>query len=170
LRALSDTNTAIYSVGFSSTKEHAKHEAARTFSDKTPGPPHGCMGKDPNADETQNKLSQAFDCLSLLAPPLRLAKVAAIASVDGLRRNVPETVAQLTGGEYVSFGDERSLVNGLVAFSNHLPNRYLLSYQPQSPHPGFHVIELRLREYPDLHISARTGYWADAGADSAVHP
>jgi hypothetical protein len=94
--------------------------------------------------------------------------MAAMASVEGLERNVPETVAHLTGGEYYKFEDSRSLVRGLMTISNHVPNRYVLSFQPQSPHPGFHTIELHLKEHPNLHVTARSGYWADV--ETAAHP
>jgi VWFA-related protein len=172
LRAVSDTNTAIYSLGFSSSKADAAHYANRelpfhkddngiTLANAHPGPPHGCMGKDPDPDATKNKANQAFDCLGLLAPPLALAKMAAIATADSLERNVPETVAQLTGGEYFKFEDRKTLVRDLVTISNHIPNRYLLSFHPTAPHPGFHAVELKLRDYPALHVTARSGYWAD---------
>jgi VWFA-related protein len=176
LRAISDTNTTIYSLGFSSGKADAAHYASRELpfqngadgiklENAHPGPPHGCMGKDPDPDATQNKAVQAFDCLGLLAPPLALAKLAAIRAADGLQRNVPETVAQVTGGEYFKFENSRSLVRDLLTISNHVPNRYVLSFQPQSPHAGFHAVELKLVGHPGLHVTARSGFWADA--DSA---
>jgi VWFA-related protein len=176
LRAISDTNTAIYSLGFSSGKADAAHYAYHELpvsktdggfaigSNAYPGPPHGCMGKDPDPEATQNKAMQAFDCLGLLAPPLALAKMAAIRAADSLQRNVPETVAQLTGGEYFKFENSRSLVRDLVSISNHVPNRYVLSFQPLSPHSGFHAVELKLKDHPGLRIEARSGYWADEGA------
>jgi VWFA-related protein len=169
LRAIGDTNTAIYAVAFSSIKTDAKHEASQTLSSSTPGPPGGCMAKDPSepAPSASSRLAQAYDCLSLLAPPLRLAKVAAIAAANGLERNVPETVAQLTGGEFFHFEDSRGLVRDLLTISNHVPNRYMLSFQPQSPHPGFHSIELRLRDYPGLRVTARSSYWADNDSATA---
>jgi VWFA-related protein len=174
LRAISDTNTAIYSLGFSSGKADAAHYADRELpihgENPHPGPPHGCMGKDPDPDATTNKAAQAFDCLGLLAPPLALAKLAAIRAADSLQRNVPETVAQLTGGEYFKFENNRSLVSGLVAISNHVPNRYVLSFQPQAPHPGFHAVELKLKNRPGLRITARNGYWADEPAATATQP
>jgi VWFA-related protein len=165
LRAIGDTNTAIYSVAFSSLKSHSAHEARRILNDPVPGPDHGCFAKDPDADVhevSENRAMQDFDCLGLLAPPLRLAKLAAVASAESLHRNVPETVAQLTGGEYFGFENRRSLVRDLVAISNHMPNRYGLSFQPRSPQAGYHTIELRLKDHPDLHASARHGYWVDA--------
>ena len=174
LRAISDTNTAIYSLAFSSGKADAAHYADRelpihpggnaggvSFENAHPGPPHGCMGKDPDPDATQNKGVQAFDCLGLLAPQLALAKLAAIRAADALQRNVPDTVAQLTGGEYFRFENSKSLERNLFTLANHVPNRYVLSFHPQSPHAGFHAIELKLKDYPELHVTARSGYWVD---------
>jgi hypothetical protein len=47
------------------------------------------------------------------------------------------------------------------AISHHLPNRYLLSFYPTAPHAGFHAIGLRMKDYPDLVVTGRNGYWAD---------
>jgi hypothetical protein len=125
------------------------------------------MGKDPDPDATQNKAAQAFDCMGLLVPPLALAKMAAIRASESLEQNVPETVARLTGGEYFKFENNRGLVRDLLTISNHVPNRYVLSFQPQSPHPGFHAVELRLKDHPGLRLTARNGYWADSDAAAA---
>lgn len=81
--------------------------------------------------------------------------------MNGLSRNTPETVARMTGGEYRTFNDEKSLESGLYLFANHLPNRYILSFQPRSPTPGLHTIEVTLKNYPKLLVAARTSYWAD---------
>jgi VWFA-related protein len=179
LRAIGDTNTAVYALGFSTAKSEAAHYADRELPIKVggpglenehPNPPHGCMGKDPDPDAPTNKAVQAWGCLTQLAPPLGLATVAGIAAANGLQRNVPETVAQLTGGEYFHFEDSRGLVRGLLTISNHVPNRYMLSFQPQSPHPGFHSIELRLREYPGLRVTARSSYWADSDTAPTARP
>ncbi len=166
LHAISGTNTAIYSVAFSSAKSAAGHEAALILGDSTPGPPGGCMARDPNAPG-QNRWAQAYDCLGLLAPPLRLAKAAAMAATENLHGNAAESVARLTGGEYFKFNDARSLERDVLAISHHLPNRYVLSFHPVAPHPGFHAIGLRLKEYPDLVVQARNGYWADEDAKLA---
>jgi VWFA-related protein len=168
LHDLSGTNTAIYSLMFSSAKSSAQNEASQMFSSRTPGPPHGCMSKDPDAEPGKNRLEQTYDCLSLLAPPLRIAKIAAILATDSLQRNVPESVARLTGGESFKFTDAHSLERGVIAISHHLPNRYLLSFYPQAPHPGYHAIGLRLKDYPDLVIEGRNGYWADEETTAAT--
>jgi VWFA-related protein len=179
LRAISDTNTVIYSVGFSTGKSEAAHYAARELPTQPgglwmenhhPNPPNGCMGKDPDPDPdaTHNKAIQAYDCLTQLAPPLALAKMAAIAATDGLKRNIPETVAHLTGGEYFKLTDPKNLERDLATISNHIPNRYVLSFHPQSPQPGLHALTLQLKNYPDLKITARTSYWADTEAGPAT--
>ena len=171
LRDISDTNTAIYSLAFSTSKSEMKHESAQMFGGP-PGPPGGCMGKDPNPDPTvsDSQLNKAFDCLSLLAPPLRLAKMAALLAINGFHHNVPETVAYLTGGEYFSFNNTKSLERGLLTISNHVPNRYVLSFHPQSPQAGIHAITLQLKEHIDLTVTARASYWADSETTAQPHP
>jgi hypothetical protein len=177
---VTDTNTTIYSIGFSTAKSEAVHYASHqlpyTVEDGSfrlenayPNPPHGCMGKDPDPDPDgpHNKLAQFYDCLVQLAPPLGLGKMAAIATADALQRNVPQTVSQLTGGEYFKLTNAKSLERDLGAIANHLPNRYVLSFHPQSPHPGMHILSVRLRDYPDLAITARRSYWAEPQTGSS---
>ena len=182
LRAISDTNTAIYALSFSSGKSEAENYGFHELpvhktedggiapGNAYPNPPHGCMGKDPDPDATTNKGVQFYDCLTQLLPPLALAKMAAIRVSDARKRNVPATVAELTGGEYFKFENSRSLVIGLLTISNHVPNRYALSFRPQSPHPGFHSVELKLKSYPALRVAARSGYWVDGDGPDAVRP
>jgi VWFA-related protein len=164
LRSISDTNTIIYSIGFSSGRDEFKHESAKALGDDTPGPAHGCMSRDandPNVNLKQNPAAQAYDCLSLLAPPLRLAKAALIAAFDGLQKNIPETTARLTGGEYYKLGNQKNFERDLRTISNHIPSRYVLSFQPQSPHPGLHALVLSAPAYAGLAITARSSYWAE---------
>ena len=173
LREISDTNTAIYAIGFSTDKPEVGHEVAKLSQPGKPGPDHGCFSRDPNdpnVDLTKNPGTQVFDCLALLAPPLRLATIAFVAARDSLQKNVPETVARLTGGEYFKLTSAKSLGRDLQTISNHIPNRYVLSFQPQSPHPGFHAIALTVPHYVHLEVSARNGYWADTPAPHAKQP
>jgi len=166
LRALGETNTSIYSVGFASTKADIAREGEKLSSDE-PGPEHGCFAHDPTAD---SRATQNFDCLAQLLPPMRLAKIAEIAARDGLRRNIPETVARLTGGEYFKFKDAKTLNHDLLTIANHIPNRYVLSFQPQAPHPGMHALELILTDYDHLTIEARRSYWVDDPSQLASAP
>lgn len=173
VRAVEETNTAIYSFGFSSTRAAVKHEASKlpapggTANSNEPYQPGGCMSKDPNADPGAhgNRAAQALDCAGDLLPPLRLARMAFLAAKDGLKRNVPESVAQLTGGEYFAFKDAKTLAQHLITISNDVPNYYFLSFRPQSLHPGLHALELKVKNRPEYKVKARKGYWVDAGAE-----
>ncbi|HEX4605798.1 MAG TPA: VWA domain-containing protein [Candidatus Angelobacter sp.] len=172
VRAVQDTNTAIYSFGFSTTQTAVKHQASKlpvpggNANSNEPYAPGGCMSHDPNADPDAhgNRGVQALDCASDLIPPLRLARMAFLLAKDGLKRNVPRSVAQLTGGEYFAFKDAKTLAQHLITISNDVPNYYYLSFHPQSPHTGFHVLELKVKNRPEYEVRARKGYWVDAGA------
>lgn len=165
IKAISDTNTAIYSIGFSSSKYEVKQDVAANMihpsSSVEPGPPGGCMAQDPDKapDPTQTRTKQALDCAGVLLPPLLLVKAATKVMLNGLHQNIPETVAHVSGGEYFKFTDARSLERSLITISNHIPNRYLLSFQPQSPHPGLHSLSLSLKDYPGLIVTARSSYF-----------
>ena len=64
VRDITDTNTTIYGIGFSTAKSESAHYAARqlptqpsgrpsgilSLEEHHPNPPHGCMGKDPHPD------------------------------------------------------------------------------------------------------------------------
>ncbi len=142
VRAISDTNTTVYSLGFSSAKSEAVHYAYHELptrpgqlfgSNMYPNPPHGCMGKDPepDPDATHSKAIQAYDCLAQLAPPLAFARMATIAAVDSLGHNVPETVARLTGGEYFRLTNAKSLERSLA--THRQPSTQSLRAQLSSP-------------------------------------
>ena len=121
------------------------------------------MSHDVRADPDAhgNRGVQVLDCASDLLPVLRLPRMAYIAASDGLKRNVPESVAQLTGGEYFPLKNFKALTRDLIQISNDLPNYYLLSFSPQSPEPGFHALELKLKDRPNLELKARNAYWMD---------
>jgi VWFA-related protein len=176
VKAISDTNTAIYSIGFSSSKDEVKRDVAANMihpsSSVEPGPPGGCMAQDPDKepDPTQTRAKQALDCAGVLLPPLLLVKAATKVMLNGLHQNIPETVAHVSGGEYFKFTDARSLEHSLTTISNHIPNRYLLSFQPQSPHPGLHTLDLRLKDYTGLVVTARSSYFPTSEPEIARPP
>jgi VWFA-related protein len=172
LHAISDTNTVMYSVGFHTTGTDEGKEAAKFGSPYTPpldpGPQHGCFSRDLGTDANGNPIkptesagSQDLNCVEELLPPLRLAHLAEIAARNALRRNISESVAHLTGGEYFKFKNAKTLDHDLFTIANHIPNRYVLSFQPQSPTPGFHSIVLKLRDGSKLSVEARDGYWVN---------
>jgi len=204
LRAVSDTNTTIYAMGFSTTGAQAGTQARNIMHNDTPGPTHGCMAN-PNApagpddsepgstaDDTPSTdangsptdveapgvpkrsgkqvAAQALDCAGVLLPPIALAKLAVQAAIGGFHRNIPETVAHLTGGEYYPFKNPKAIQRDLTEMANHVPNRYILSFQPLSPHPGLHALSVHLKDYAHLEISARNSYWADTEAEKTYAP
>jgi VWFA-related protein len=163
LRLISDTNTTMYSFGFSSTRSAVSHEASK-FSPDEPGPEHGCFSRDGADAEYEGHYSrQVLDCLSQLAPPLRLATMTFLTARNALRTNTAESIAQLTGGEFLHFHDAKDLKAGLIAVSNDVPNYYVLSFRPASLTPGLHALRLEIRDRPHLVLKSRSAYWIDAG-------
>src|SRR6202162_2008429 len=76
LRLISDTNTSMYRFAFSSTTTSVSHEESKFKSDE-PGPAHGCFSREGADAEYQGHYGkQVLDCISQLAPPLRLATIA----------------------------------------------------------------------------------------------
>lgn len=83
---------------------------------------------------------------------------------QAMRKNVPKTVAEMTGGEYELFETKKKFELRMTDFTNHLHSRYLLSFVPKDPHPGMHGIGVRLRntkETKGATVLARTSYWAE---------
>jgi len=81
-------------------------------------------------------------------------------TAQALRKNVPSTIASMTGGEYELFATKKKFDVRMNDFTNHLHSRYLLSFAPQSPHAGLHRIRVRLRDAADAAVLARSSYWA----------
>jgi VWFA-related protein len=81
-------------------------------------------------------------------------------TAQAMRKNVPSTIAQMTGGEYELFSTRKKFEVRMNDFTNHLHSRYLLSFAPKDPHPGLHQIRVRLRDANGGIVVSRTSYWA----------
>ena len=81
---------------------------------------------------------------------------------QAMRKNVPSTIAAMTGGEYQLFATKKKFEVRINDFTNHLHSRYLLSFAPKDPHPGLHQIRVRLKDAGDSTVLARGRYWAEA--------
>jgi VWFA-related protein len=85
---------------------------------------------------------------------------------QAMRKNIPSTIAAMTGGEYELFATRKKFEVRMNDFTNHLHSRYLLSFAPKAPHPGLHQIRVSLKnsgsknEEKDT-VLARTSYWAE---------
>jgi VWFA-related protein len=99
-----------------------------------------------------NNLNEMNPSPDLLAPLLMAAQA--------MRKNMPKTVAAMTGGEYEMFATGKNFDFRMIDFSNHLHSRYLLSIEPKTPHVGLHELKVRLRDPGDRTVLARTSYWA----------
>ena len=86
-------------------------------------------------------------------------------TAQAMRKNVPSTIAGMTGGEYELFATRKKFEVRMNDFTNHLHSRYLLSFAPKDPHAGMHQIRVRLRaQAKDKNgdrVLARTSYWAE---------
>jgi VWFA-related protein len=84
---------------------------------------------------------------------------------QAMKKNVPKTIASMTGGEYELFATKKKFEVRMNDFTNHLHSRYLLSFAPKEPHAGLHRIRVRLRaQSPDAEggtVLARSSYWAE---------
>ena len=161
LRLISDTNTAMYSFGFSSTRSVVSHEASK-FRSSEPGPEHGCFSRSGADSEYEGHYSkQVLDCISQLAPPLRLATMTFLTARNALRTNTAESVAQLAGGEFFRFHDAQDLKAGLIAMSNDVPNYYVLNFRPTSPTPGLHALHVETKGRSQLVLNSRREYWIE---------
>jgi VWFA-related protein len=81
---------------------------------------------------------------------------------QAMRRNVPSTIATMTGGEYELFATRKKFEVRMNDFTNHLHSRYLLSFAPKNPRPGLHQIRVRLKNADSETVLARSSYWAKA--------
>lgn len=139
IREIGKSNTAIYSVAFSPAKTQ--------FRDALTGPGGA------NKPFTYNVFLPPVVAYFNLKPVMDMA-------INCMRSNAAEEMAGLSGGEYIRFDNKREFDSNLNTIANHLPNRYLLSFQPTSATPGLHVIEVRLKNHPEWIVTARTSYWA----------
>jgi len=161
LRLISDTNTTMYSFGFSSTRSAVAHEASK-LSNSEPGPAHGCFSRNGADAEYEGHYSkQVLDCVSQLAPPLRLATMAFLTARNALRTNTAESIAELTGGEFFHFHNAKDLKAGLIAASNDVPNYYVLNFRPTAPTPGMHALHLEIKDRRHFVLKARREYWLE---------
>jgi VWFA-related protein len=80
---------------------------------------------------------------------------------QAMRKNIPSTVASMTGGEYELFTSRKKFEARMNDFTNHLHSRYLLSFAPREPHPGLHQIQVRLKDPQKNTVLARTSYWVE---------
>jgi VWFA-related protein len=82
------------------------------------------------------------------------------AARQAMRKNSAKALASMTGGEYEQFATRKGFESDMLGFANHLHSRYLLSFEPKSPHPGWHRIQVRLTHAASNQTAlSRSTYW-----------
>ncbi len=87
-----------------------------------------------------------------LMAPLRML-------IHAMRKNVTKEIAQLSGGEYMTFNGTKGFEARVVSAAAHMRNRYLITFSPSNPTPGLHTIKVRLAQDYRARIVARANYW-----------
>ena len=82
-------------------------------------------------------------------------------TMQAMRKNVPRTIAAMTGGEYELFATRKKFEVRMNDFTNHLHSRYLLSFVPQDPRPGLHQVRVQVKDGKNVTVLARSSYWAE---------
>jgi VWFA-related protein len=148
VRDLGETNTAIYSVTFSAQKTEAK----LAFKNPQVNPPISTVPTDGSIKPYDDPARPTQGYFKLDAP-LRLI-------FGAMQKNLSAEVADLSGGESMSFDGRGELESDINVLSNHIRNSYILSFTPTSAEPGLHTIKVSLAHHPEMVVSARTSYWA----------
>jgi hypothetical protein len=129
------------------------------------GMPGGGMGGGPGGGLSRIFGPQGIPWGSMILPLLHLA-------AEEMKANVPQAIADLTGGEYIIFDSPNSFDSALGMLGNHAHGRYHLSFRPNKATPGAHKIDVSLAEpLTGVFVASRRGYWlrkSDWGASKAA--
>ncbi len=80
-------------------------------------------------------------------------------ATSSMEKNTVATLAELTGGEFFRFRGEADLQNCADRAASHLRSRYILTFEPSSPQPGFHSLQVAVLAPGAKIASARDSYW-----------
>src|SRR5580658_9536691 len=83
--------------------------------------------------------------------------------VKAFKKNVSKEIAEMSGGEYTTFTNDKKFEAKVVEAASHTRNRYLITFSPSNPKPGLHTITVKTAEDYGARIVARANYWSDQG-------
>jgi VWFA-related protein len=83
--------------------------------------------------------------------------------VKAFKKNVSKEIAEMSGGEYTTFTNDKKFEAKVVEAAAHTRNRYLITFSPSSPKPGLHTITVKTTEDYGARIVARANYWSEGG-------
>ena len=156
VQRIAASNTLLYSVAFSPLGAEFKRDLKGQQS--APGAPRV---QDVLVDP-HTAVATGSGGVNLLTPLLNLV-------IQGMQKNVGREMARMTGGEYHVFAGKRGFDDTLSDLSNHVRNRYLLSFQTRDVRPGAHLLTVRLRQpKPGITVLARNSYWVTGNQSAAA--
>jgi VWFA-related protein len=129
---------------------------------------HGSVGSDAGSLIREVSSSNASVCSLSFRPGKteifgKLRSFNPLAMTGGaMQRNAPEALAQLTGGDFFRYNSERDFENRIGDIASHIHNRYNLAIRPSNPRPGFHPLQVEVRQPKVNIVSVREGYWSSA--------
>jgi VWFA-related protein len=95
------------------------------------------------------------------------------ALIDRLSRKLSENtaaaIAQLSGGESVSFSDSSELQEKLMTLAAQIPSTYTLDFKPDSTRRGLHLIQVSLKKNVGVVLATRGSYW-NPGSTEVTDP
>lgn len=153
---LGTTDTVIYSVAFSPAK-NGMVDTMRHAGDayKTAPPPPPPARKPPRLEDDKPGM------VDIERPPKMNWPPQLLLIVNALKGNAASEIASLSGGEYMNFTSQKNFETNLQRIANQIHNYYLLSFKPTADPPtGFHMLRVRVPDYPDAVIQTRKNYWA----------
>jgi VWFA-related protein len=83
-----------------------------------------------------------------------IGEMARLAKRDSARRLV-----QATGGEKLGFATLKGLEHDLTRLGEELHGQYLLSFPAQDAAPGYHSLEVQVKNRSGLKVRSRDGFW-----------
>ncbi len=81
------------------------------------------------------------------------------------KRDTAKELVQATGGEKLGFATLEGLESALTRLGEELHGQYLLSFPAQDAEPGYHRLEVQVKNRKGLKIRSRDGFWV---AEKAV--
>lgn len=90
-----------------------------------------------------------------------LGEMVRIAKTDTVKELV-----RATGGEKLSFSTLKGLEDALTRLGEELHGQYLLSFPAQDATPGYHELEVQVKNRGGLKVRARLGFWVGEKPDS----
>ena len=78
---------------------------------------------------------------------------------NGMRKNVPKSLVEMSGGEYADFSRDKRFQMDVVELANDALNRYLLSFHPSNLTVGLHHLKVLVNINAKARVIYRTSYW-----------